>query len=393
MSTARTHRPSLRRWPSLAALASALGGLVGCSDDVPAGALPDASSHVDVVTLDVISRPDVISQPDVIARPDVISPPDVVAPIDVVTPRDVPAPPDVLTPVDVVTPPPDAATPVVIDSRGIPAAAALYTTDRTRFGIRDIAGALDHTLAGASVDNVILYVHGRGCGGGGEPNKSLNEAMPALARDYTSVPIMLFWPGSDDGCPLGFPEARAREAGPALAVVLGDLYRYQLEHPRVASIQFTLLTHSMGSLVLEAATAVSGVSRLPASLFATTVINSGASAAPDHATWVSRVTFSRAVFTTVNNGDSVLTAAGLGRSTRLGKSITGVRLASGSQYVDFTANNVNHAYYIASGQSGAGMRAFYQRVMNGLSFDFAASTGVGTREMRDGATVQRFNGR
>ena len=331
--------------------------MLGCSSDAPVSALPDAA------------------QPIVDA-----------ARIDVITTRDASVSPDV-------TITPDAPEPVVIDARNIPPAAALYTADRTRFGVRDIAGALDHALVGSSVDNVILYVHGRGCGGGGEPTKSLTEVMPSLVRDYTSAPVMLFWPGSDDSCPLGFPEARAREAGPALAAVLGDLYRYQLAHPASASIRFTLITHSMGSLVLEAATAVSGVSRLPSSVFHTAIINSGASAASDHAAWVSRVTFSRAVFTTVNNSDLVLTAAGVGRSTRLGKSITGARLAAGFVYVDFSANSVNHAYYLASGQSGAGMMAFYQRVMNGLTFDFNASSGVGTHEMRDGATVQHFNGR
>lgn len=310
---------------------------------------------------------------------------DVVAPsADVVTPRDVVTAADVVTPSD--------APVVTIDGSRVPAAAALYTTDRTRFGIRDIAGALDHLLTGARVDNVILYVHGRGCGG--EPDKSLREAMPGLARDYTSAPVMLYWPGSDESCPLGFPEARAREAGPALAVVLGDLYRYQNEHrAQLAGVQFTLITHSMGSLVLESAVAVSGVDRLPAGLFATAVVNSGASAASDHAAWVSRVTFSRAVFVTENQRDLVLTAAGLGRSVRLGRDLTGVRLAPGVQYVDFSANGVNHAYYIASGQSGAAMIAFYQRVMNGLPYDFATSTGISSHEMRDGATIHHFNGR
>jgi hypothetical protein len=343
----------------------------GCGDD-PASAAPDATRPTADVVVDATRD---------------ASLPDVSVTLDVSTPLDVSVSPDVRVP------PPDAAGgPVVIDGSRVPAGAALYTADRTRFTVRELARALDRVFAGPRVDNVILYVHGRGCGG--EPEKSLSEAMPALTRDYTAAPILLYWPGSDEACPLGFPEARAREAGPALAVVLGDLYRYQLENPaRVAGVQFTLLTHSMGSLVLEAATAVSGVNRLPASLLATTVINAGASAAPDHAAWVARVTFSRLVFTTVNGNDRVLLAAGLGRSTRLGRSITGARLAAGVHYVDFTANDVNHAYYVASGQSGAGMMAFYQRVMNGLPFDFAASSGVSANDVRDGATVHRFNGR
>ncbi len=299
---------------------------------------------------------------------------------------------------DASAPPADSGvvgTPVVIDARGIPAAAALYTVDRRQWGVREVGRAIESVLSGASrPDNVIVYVHGRACGGGGEPGKSLDGAMPELARDYTSAPIMLFWPGSDDSCPLGFPEARARESGPALAAVIGDLYNYRLANAaRVAGVRFTLVTHSMGSLVLEAATAVRGFETVPQSAFETVVVNSSASAASGHNAWLARVGISRLRYVTVNNGDNVLTAAGIGRGTRLGKSITAIPLASGFDYTDFDANNVNHAYYLVGGQSGAGMRAFYQRVMNGLDFDFMGSSGVGSNTARDGARVHVFNGR
>lgn len=286
-------------------------------------------------------------------------------------------------------------TPVVIDARGIPAGAALYTVDRRMWAIRDVGRAIESVLSGASrPDNVILYVHGRACGGGGEPEKSLTGAMPELARDYTSAPIMLFWPGSDDSCPLGFPEARARESGPALAAVVGDLYNYRLANPgRVAGVRFTLVTHSMGSIVLEAATTVGGFDSVPPSAFETVVINASASAASGHNAWLARVGLSRHRYVTVNNGDNVLTAAGIGRGVRLGKSITSVPLTPGFDYTDFDANNVNHAYYLVSGQSGAGMRAFYERVMNGVAFDFVGASGVGSNATRDGAGVHVFNGR
>ncbi len=141
-------------------------------------------------------------------------------------------------------------------------------------------------------------------------------------------------------------------------MVVGDLYNDRLANPaRVAGVRFTLVTHSMGSLVLEAATAVRGFATVSSSAFETVVINSAASAATGHNAWFARVGLSRRRYVTVNNGDNVLTAAGIGRGTRLGKSITGVPLASGVDYADFDANNVNHAYDLVSGQSGAGMRA------------------------------------
>ncbi len=281
---------------------------------------------------------------------------------------------------------------IVIDDAMVPPEAALYTLDGTRYGIREITRALDAVTA-PDADNVILYVHGRACGGGGEPMKSLAGAMPDMARDYSAVPIMLFWPGSDDSCPLGFPEDRALASGPALAVVLGDLYRDERTHPeRRARLHFTLITHSMGSLVLEGASRVAGVERLPPSLFDTVIVNSGASAARGHAAWLSGVHVGALQFVTTNEGDNVLRAAGIGRGTRLGRDVSGETLTPAFTYVDFSANNVNHAYYLIGGQNGAGMTAFYTQAMNGLAFDFATSSGVNAVTMRDGARVYVFNG-
>lgn len=286
-----------------------------------------------------------------------------------------------------------AIEPIVIDDTNVPPEAALYTLDGTRYGIHGITEALDAVTSSTDTENVILYVHGRGCGGGGEPAKSLEGAMPEMARDYAAVPIMLFWPGSDDACPLGFPEERALASGPALAVVMGDLYRDELAHPeRRARLHFTLITHSMGSLVLQGATQVAGVERLPASVFDTVIVNSGASAASGSAVWLQSVHVGALQFVTTNDGDNVLRAAGIGRGARLGRDLTGEALTPAFTYVDFTANDVNHAYYLAGGQRGPAMLAFYQRVMNGLSFDFAASTGVMPVTMRDGASVYMFNG-
>lgn len=97
-------------------------------------------------------------------------------------------------------------------------------------------------------------------------------------------------------------------------------------------------------------------------------------------------------FVTTTDGDNVLRAAGIGRGTRLGRDVSGESRTPAFAYVDFTANDVNHAYYLADGQSGPAMLAFYQRVMNGLAFDFAASSGVMPVAMRDGASVYVFNG-
>lgn len=52
----------------------------------------------------------------------------------------------------------------------------------------------------------------------------------------------------------------------------------------------------------------------------------------------------------------------------------------------------NHAYYLPSGQSGAGMNAFYLSVMNGVPYDLETGPGIASRTTRDGARVVVFDG-
>ncbi len=265
--------------------------------------------------------------------------------------------------------------------------AKLYTSDGTMYAVTEVGAAIDHALLNQA-DNVILYVHGRACGGGGEPMKSLGDAIPKMEAGYSAAVVMLVWPGADDGCPLGFPEAKARASGGGITQTLRSFAAYKAQG-HGAGVKFTFITHSMGSLVMEASALAHGTDGLPANLFDNIIINSGASAAADHAMWAKTLTFAPVAFITVNDGDNVLRAAGNGR---LGRSVDGATLTSRITYVDFTANNVNHAYYLPGGQKGAGMKAFYQTIMNGLPFSFTGAAGVGTHEQRNGATIYHFNG-
>lgn len=268
--------------------------------------------------------------------------------------------------------------------------ARLYTTDGTEFLIDDVGSAFAHAVAGGAVDNVIVYVHGRACGGG-EPSKSLSGSMPELETDYGARAIMFNWQGADVGCPLGFPEDEARAAGTAFAHTLHKLAYDRFIHPAVyAGLRITLLTHSMGSLVLEEATSTDTVA-FPPGLFDTAVINAAASARDGHDAWLSTVVLSPHLYVTENDDDKVLLAASALGGTRLGKNVDGVTLASNAVYVDFTASTVNHAYYIHSGQDGAHMTAFYDAVMNGLAFDFASAPGIASTESRDGTFVYHFD--
>lgn len=269
--------------------------------------------------------------------------------------------------------------------------ARIYTTTQHEFTIDELDKALDEVLTGGGVDNVILYIHGRACGGGGEPKKSLGGAMPALESDYTAKALMFNWQGSSNGCPLGFPEMEARASGKALSHTLQKLAYYKsINAAKLAGVKLTLIAHSMGNLVFDESVAKDNVP-LPGDLFDTVILNSSASALAGHAAWLATAAFSPHYYVTVNNGDNVLTAASA-LGTRLGLRLDNEPLAPNALYVDFTAANVNHAIYLHSGQKGQSMKGFYDSVMNGLPYDFAAHPqAITSTEQRNGTTIYHFS--
>lgn len=271
-------------------------------------------------------------------------------------------------------------------------AARVITADGTEFVVDQVGAALDHALLNSPTRHVIFYVHGRACGGGGEPTKSLSGAVPELESDYHSKVLMFTWPGSSSGCPLGFPESEARASGTALNHTLHKLaFTLHARAATLGNVTLTLVTHSLGNIVLEEALAHEALP-LPPTLFDTVVLSSSATALAAHRAWLTELRFSLHVYVSVNDGDSVLTSAGLGRGTRLGKKLGNEPLAPNARYVDFTAAGVNHAYYLHTGQKGAHMRGFYDTVMEGRPYDFAASNALTRTEARDGTFVYVFDG-
>lgn len=270
--------------------------------------------------------------------------------------------------------------------------ARLYTADGQSFTVDRLGDALDHALTAAAPRHVILYVHGRACGGGGEPMKSLGDAIPELMADQRATVLMFSWPGSSTGCPIGFPENEARASGLAFAHVLRRLaWERSTRGATWSGVTFTLLSHSMGNLVTEEA-ATRNMAALPNDLFATVLFQSSASASAGHATWLARAQWSQATYVSVNDGDNVLSAAGVGRGTRMGKSVGGQPLATNAEYFDVSAANVNHAYYLHSGMKGAHMRALYDSVLKGRPFNFATAAGVTRFERRNGTFIAVMDG-
>lgn len=271
---------------------------------------------------------------------------------------------------------------------------AIYTSAKQKFTVGKIGDAIDAVLvARPATDHVILFVHGRACGGGGEPDKSLAGSVPELEQAKGASVLLFYWPGSDDACPAGFPESRALDAGPALRFALARVQTWAQGHASTkAKLGFSLLTHSMGNIVLESALSP-GTTGLSSSLFGTAILNSSATALAKHAPWLAKLDFATQVYVTVNDGDKVLLAAGLGRGTRLGKALDAEPLTSRAAYVDFSAAGVNHQYYVPSGQKGVHLGDFYGAVLAGKPYPLSTSTAITSTKSRDGATIWVFDGK
>lgn len=285
------------------------------------------------------------------------------------------------------TPPSDASTgpDPVFDAK-------LYALPETAYPVTKVGEAIDALLAAKpALENVIVFVHGRSCGGGGEPTKSMTSVVPELETDYAAGVLMFFWPGSDDGCPLGFPDDKARASGPALRALIEKTAAWASSHPtQAAKVKLELLTHSLGNIVLEAA--LEKPTGAPPGLFASAVLNSSAAALAGHATWLANLDFASRAYVTVNGGDKILLAATAGRGARLGRDLGSETLSGRAAYVDFTASDVNHQYYVVSGQKGASMKGFYQDALRGRVYDLAGSPAITKRTPRGSATIYTFAG-
>jgi len=268
--------------------------------------------------------------------------------------------------------------------------------DNQKFAIENINTALDSLLArSGDTRTIILYVHGRAAGKEEEPDKSLKDVVPCLEHECPARVLMFFWPGAAKGGPLGFPEDQARQAGPGLGQALTGLKKYKAENSaKLQERKFVLLTHSMGSIVLEEYLGSYKAGDLPPGLFDTVVISSSASASKDHADWLKKTDFSSHTYVTVNDNDPIDGWAGFKElQTRLGKKLDtlisgNVTLAPNALYVDFSKTGVDHRYFIASGQKGNPyVKDFFRAVLSGDPFKFDGYGGVDKVEQRDGTKI------
>ncbi len=178
------------------------------------------------------------------------------------------------------------------------------------------ADAVDAVLARISADSdrpVLLFVHGRG----NEPDKSISRnALAAIEARHGVHVIMFNW---DSFCLTCRPVARAAQAAPDLAFMLKAVAESR-RNGAAGNNKLILLTHSMGSIVLEHAVADGRLDELPDNLFDAIVLASSDSDADGHAGWLGRLgRLAPVTYVTVNPHDWILALSG--RDRRLGNRV------------------------------------------------------------------------
>lgn len=257
----------------------------------------------------------------------------------------------------------------------------LFLSPKTAFSITEADDAINQLLSGAdsATPNVVLFIHGRGAGRVKHPQKALEQMLPALESEY-NVNVLLFnWAGSGEGGRLrGFPEENARRASRDLYAVINAFNRAR--HQSSKSFHLAILTHSMGSLVLEE-TLANYANQLPPALAHSIIISAPASTAVHHAKWLEASQLGDSHYVIVNRSDKALwwVEKGIRKFKRLGRSTYDEDLAHNTTYIDLSNAGVNHRYFISrtaqgksKGQNGNRcIGLFYRQALTGQSISVA----------------------
>lgn len=245
---------------------------------------------------------------------------------------------------------------------------ALFVLPGDIYQATEFPTILDKLIKENPSNNIVIYIHGRG----DEPSKAIKDGLlNGLNIEYNLSPVMLTW-ASGEGL---FPDKEALAASDTLEKVLYELKKYKVQHTNsLGRKKFSLITHSMGSIVLE------GFLRkyhsgLSSDLFDVIVINAAASTVDNHAEWVEKIDFSKQVFIAYGNNDPMLGLGGVGVNTaRLGKHGARQhddkeRVANNAIYVDVSQAVDEHRYFVGNGDLSC-VYNFFNESLNGKSPDF-----------------------
>ncbi len=248
-----------------------------------------------------------------------------------------------------------------------------------KFEIDSFNIVLDNIIAEQSGrnKNIVIFVHGRGAGKAKHPEKAIEQMLPYIESEYNTKVVLFNWDGSDKGGRLGFPEKEARAASKDLFNVLTQLSKYKNENSeQLEGVHFSLLTHSLGSLVIEE-TIIKYFENFAPGLLDVLILSSSASQSKKHSEWLDKATLANHVFVMLNSEDGALGAAGIIRGRRLGKGLKKSETSSRAKYVDLSKTGVKHRYFIAHTKKGGKngqknnscIKNFFKTALNGIPVD------------------------
>jgi hypothetical protein len=194
----------------------------------------------------------------------------------------------------------------------------------------------------ASGQDVLLYVHGRAAGRKKEPTKSRLGYMKEIGEGHKLAIVMFHWKGAEGDGPLSFPDEAPRAAA-------DDFHRTLLAaktcaHSRNTSLN--LVTHSMGSLVVEAWSQKYAAAH-SWRIFDNLVLSAPANQPQDHRTWMAPLRISKRKYVLSNVHDLTLGfATAITRRRKLGR-IAGLwsDLDPATTYINLDSAHVGHGYF------------------------------------------------
>ncbi|MBT6273671.1 MAG: alpha/beta hydrolase [Chromatiales bacterium] len=241
----------------------------------------------------------------------------------------------------------------------------LFVSPDQRFEMTQAAQALK--LAYGRSSAVLIYIHGR-AQGKGEPRKSVEKNIYAELESYGCAVIGFTWDASDGGYKVKRPAA----AAPQFAAFVEAMATF-LEAPENADKRRpSLLTHSMGALVISTLAAGRHFGGLDEKVFNNLVLSAPAVAATNHNKWLKNIQVARRVYVMVNRHDSMLGVSGVFHGRMLGWRLRAPGVESPAvKYVDVGALGVNHRYFVPSRQrKRKTLRRFFRRALTGKRVDF-----------------------
>lgn len=263
----------------------------------------------------------------------------------------------------------------------------LFVLPNKEFNVGSLDQALNHVFDSQpenKLKNLVIFVHGRGAGKIKHPQKAITQQLPFIENEYGTRAILFNWEGSGNGGGSGFPEKEARAASGDLYKVLSQLDKYRRQNAeRLSGVKFSLLTHSMGSIVVEE-TIKRNLENIKEGLLDVLLLSSSASKSKKHSRWLNKASLAKNVLVTLNSEDGILGFGGFLRGRRLGKGLKKREISERASYVDLSNTGVNHRYFIAHTKSGTKkgqnnnpcIKAFYHAALNGSPVDLRSFPGT-----------------